>query len=175
MSQTDHFTLIGQVLKSNGADGQLLVSLRNIDADDISEKEPVFIFIDELPVPYFMHIDARRGNNKVLARLTDVENLDDAMELYGKNLYLKSVGEDITNEGEDLVGWTVLDENGACAGTVRSFEDIPGNPCIEILTEGSQAANVLLPLNEELIIDVDEQNRRISMIIPQGLLPQSSQ
>ena len=43
---------IGQVLKSNGRDGELLVSFSGIAPEEIDLEEPVFIEFDGLPVPF---------------------------------------------------------------------------------------------------------------------------
>ena len=43
---------IAQVLKSNGTDGELLVSFFDIDPEEIDLQEPVFIYMDGLPVPF---------------------------------------------------------------------------------------------------------------------------
>ena len=42
---------IAQVLKSNGVEGELLVSFIDFDPEDISLEEPVFVEFDGLPVP----------------------------------------------------------------------------------------------------------------------------
>lgn len=165
MPKTDHYFQIGQVLKSNGTDGQLLVGLRGVDVEDISEKELVFIFFDELPVPYFMTMDERRGVNKLLVHMTDICSLEDAEEIVGKGLYM--VSDEDEQQQPDLVGWTLYDQDGRLMGTVSAFEDIPGNPCLEIQTESSES--VLVPLNEELVIDVNESARSLVMAIPEGL------
>ena len=47
---------IGQVLKSNGRDGELLVSFSGIAPEDIDLEEPVFIEFDGLPVPFILKL-----------------------------------------------------------------------------------------------------------------------
>ena len=64
-------------------------------------------------------------------------------------------------------GWTVLDETGRTIGTVAAHEDIPGNPCIVLRTERGEA---LIPLHEELVLEIDEENETLRMVIPEGLL-----
>ena len=156
---------IAQVLKSNGSDGELLVSFRGFDPDDIDLQEPVFIEFDGLPVPYFIESFARRGANRALVRLPSISNLTDAAEAAGAPLYLDAEEE---TEGEDLTGWTVCDADGSVAGTLLDYEDIPGNTCIWVDTKNGQ---VLLPFNEALILSVDEASKTLTMRIPTGLLP----
>ena len=156
---------IGQVLKSNGRDGELLVSFSGISPEDIDLEEPVFIEFDGLPVPFYFEAFSQRGNSRALVRLTGVHSLTDADELAGAVLYAE---DDLyEDEEEDLTGWTVLDADGTKVGTVSAHEDIPGNPCIWVETGRGES---LLPLREELVLDVDETEKTLRMEIPEGLL-----
>ena len=156
---------IGQVLKSNGRDGELLVSFSGISPEDIDLEEPVFIEFDGLPVPFYFEAFSQRGNSRALVRLTGVHSLTDADELAGAVLYAE---DDLyEDEEEDLTGWTVLDADGTKVGTVSAHEDIPGNPCIWVKTGHGES---LLPLREELVLDVDETEKTLRMEIPEGLL-----
>ena len=156
---------IGQVLKSNGRDGELLVSFSGISPEDIDLEEPVFIEFDGLPVPFYFEAFSLRGNSRALVRLTGVHSLTDADELAGAVLYAE---DDLyEDEEEDLTGWTVLDADGTKVGTVSAHEDIPGNPCIWVETGHGES---LLPLREELVLDVDETEKTLRMEIPEGLL-----
>ena len=156
---------IGQVLKSNGRDGELLVSFVGIAPEDIDLQEPVFIEFDGLPVPFYFESFTQRGNSRALVRLTGVHDLTDADELAGAALY---ADDDLYEDEEmDLTGWTVLDAEDTMVGTVTAHEDIPGNPCIWVETGHGE---VLVPLHEELVLEVDEQKETLRMIIPEGLL-----
>lgn len=171
MLKTDQFFQIGQVLKSNGTDGQVVISLREVDASDISEKEPVFIFFDELPVPYFISDAQRRGSNKILAYLTDTSTLEDAEELVGRGIYMRS-DEDAEDGFADFTGWTLYVSSNAQASGAPSYEvlgveDIPGNPCIVVASAGEE---VLVPLHEDLVVEIDPNKKTLVMNLPQGLL-----
>ena len=156
---------IGQVLKSNGRDGELLVSFTGIAPEEIDLEEPVFIEFDGVPVPFYFEAFNQRGNSRALVRLTGVHSLTDADELAGAVLYAEDDLYD--DEEEDLTGWTVLDADGTKVGTVSAHEDIPGNPCIWVETGRGES---LLPLREELVLDVDETEKTLRMEIPEGLL-----
>ncbi len=156
---------IAQVLKSNGREGELLVGFVGMAPEDIDLEEPVFIEFDGLPVPFYFESFTPRGNTRVLVRLTGVRNLTDAEELVGRDVCAE---DDLyEDEEEDLTGWTVLDADGTEVGTVTAHEDIPGNPCIWVETGHGE---VLVPLREELVLDLDEQKETLRMEIPEGLL-----
>lgn len=160
---------IAQVLKSNGIDGELLMSFRDIDPSEIDQHEPVFIIYDGLPVPFFIESFNRRGNNKALVRLSGISALEDAEEVAGRAVYAEEESYDFEDEGyDDLVGWTLFDENGKERGSITDYEDIPGNPCIVVETKGGLSS--MVPLHEDLILSVDADSQAITMVIPDGLL-----
>ena len=54
---------VAKVLKSNGKEGELLVSLLDIVPEDLDLQEPVFIEFDGLPVPFYFESFVPRGVN----------------------------------------------------------------------------------------------------------------
>ena len=155
---------IAKVLKSNGTDGGLLVGFRDIDPEDISLGEPVFIYFDGLPVPFFISSLTRRGNSRAVVHLNDVSSLEDAEELVGQSIWVDWEEEEGDEEGlGDLVGWTL-----AGAGRIIGFLDIPANPCLEVETKNG--TSVLVPFHEDLILSADPDARMLEMEIPDGLL-----
>ena len=154
---------IGQVLKSDGKDGGLVVSFPDIDPEDIDLQEPVFIEFDGLPVPFYFESFTRRGANRALVHLTGIHDLEDAEEIAGAALWAEYFEE----EDEDhLCGLKIEDAEGTYIGTVSDYEDIPGNTCLWVSRpDGSE---VLVPFHEDLVIEVDEHTVRLR--IPEGLL-----
>ena len=157
---------IAQVLKSNGTEGELLISFFDVAPEDIDLQEPVYIEFDGLPVPFYFESFTQRGNNRALVRLTGVRNLKDADELAGRAILADYFEEE---DAFSLVGWTVIEEqNIGIVGFVVDYENIPGNPCIWVRRpDGNE---VLLPLHEDLVQWMDESSKQISLIIPEGLL-----
>ena len=178
----DDLQQVAQVLKSNGTDGELVMSFRDIAPEDINLDEPVFIVFDGLPVPFFIESFVRRGNSKALVRLTDICSMEDVEEIAGKAVYVEEDNLPEMTLEEDgyaaLVGWLVLtpgempdqighDEEEKVVGEITDFIDIPNNPCIEVETINGA---VMIPLHEDLILSVDPENLEIVMQIPAGLL-----
>lgn len=156
---------IAQVLKSNGTQGELLVSFFDVSPEDIDLEEPVFVYFDGLPVPFYFESFVRRGVNRALVRLTGVRSLKDADELAGQSLYADYFEEE---REEDITGWEVLDQSGTPVGTIADFEDIPGNTCIWVRRPSGE--EVLLPFHENLVLGTDPASRQISLTVPEGLV-----
>lgn len=171
MSEGIELIQIARIVKSNGTDGELLASFRDVMPEDIDIQEPVFIYSDGLPVPFFIEKIVPKGRDKALLRLADIRTFDDAEELAGQAVYVNADDyEDVADDEGDfsmLVGWKLCLEDGTQAGTITDFEDIPGNPCLYVDTENGQ---VMIPLYEELILSVDDENQVLTMQVPEGLL-----
>ena len=156
---------IAQVLKSNGTQGELLISFFDVAPEDIDLQEPVFIEFDGLPVPFYFESFVERGSNRALVHITGVHSLKDADELSGKDIFADYFEEE---SSEDLTGWTVETEDGSLVGTVTDYEDIPGNTCLWVRRpDGSE---VLLPFHEDLVVGLDESSTTLTLRIPDGLL-----
>ena len=171
---------VAQVLKSNGTDGELVMSFRDIAPEDINLKEPVFIVFDGLPVPFFIESFTKRGNTKALVHLTDIRSMEDVEEIAGKAVYVEEDALPEMSLEDDgyaaLIGWILLAPVGEDlsddmeveeVGEITDFLDIPNNPCIEVETKNGA---VMIPLHEDLILSVDPENLEIIMQIPAGLL-----
>ena len=171
MALTDSLQPVAKVLKSNGADGQIVLSVQGLDVADFSalvtrDKVPVFIYFDGLPVPFFVEVAQRRGGSKLLVYLTGIRSGKDVEEIEGCLLYMERTvlggSEDPMQDFSLLEGWTLCDK-GQKVGVILSFEDIPSNPCLQ-LKDGT-----LVPFNEELILSVEAEEMCLDMDLPAGL------
>ena len=177
---------VAQVLKSNGTDGELVMSFRSIAPEDINLQEPVFIVFDGLPVPFFIESFTKRGNSKALVRLTGIHCQEDVDEISGKAVYIEESEAPELSLEEDgfaaLVGWILLTPSTSPndseevspedmelieVGEITDFIVIPNNPCIEVETENGA---VMIPLHEDLVLSIDPEYQEIIMQIPEGLL-----
>ena len=156
---------IAKVLKSNGVDGDVLVSAPDVALEDL--QGPVLIDFDGLPAPFFIESCTRRGSGKYIIHLTDVCNLEDAEELVGRFLWSDEVEED-DDEAQDFTGWKVLNR-GDYVGTVTDCEPIPGNLCL-YLKPAEDANEIIITLHDDLIISIDEDSLTLNLNLPDGLL-----
>ena len=150
-----------RVLKSYGAEGGVIAS---VNPHDIDIEEPVFINFDELPVPFFIEHIKPHGATKSFIKFEDIDTLEDAEELVGREIYFE---EDYYDDDGSLIGLTLFDASGKEIGPVTEYIDIPSNPCIEVEHAGERK---LIPCHEDLVRKIDPENRRIYIEIAEGLL-----
>lgn len=167
------FLRIARVLKSYGTEGEILVGFQEVGPEDLNLKEPVFIMFDGLPVPFFIESLTGKGTSKALLRLTGVKNLEDADEISGRYILAKKTdittgdGDDEELSVEDLIGWTLFSKDGGRVGEIFDYEPIPGNLCLYVDMDGT---TVMVPLHDDLIVDIDEEEKSLTLDLPEGLI-----
>lgn len=152
-----------KVLKSWGAAGEVVLSRPADSPQDLNVQEPVFIEFDGLPVPFYFESLQEKGN-RLIVKFEDVDTLAQAEELVGREVRFTAEEEE---EEDTLIGLRVRDSRTRrIIGEIVDFSDYGGNIVLTVETEDS--GEVLLPLHEELIVNI--HGEVITLDIPEGLL-----
>ena len=167
----------GRIVKSYGTEGEVMIAFQEGVTDLLKRNEPVWLFYDGLPVPFYIQSLQGKGPRKAIVRLEDIDTLADAEEAAGKEVWLDPTDYPelsetdthiLTEDGltlEDLVGFALLDQDGRSAGTIADIQDYSGNICLELSGSGA-----LVPFHDDLIIDIDIENKTLAISISEGLL-----
>ena len=152
-----------KVLKSWGAAGEVVLSRPADSPQDLNVQEPVFIEFDGLPVPFYFESLQEKGN-RLIVKFEDVDTLAQAEELVGREVRFAAAEEE---EEDTLIGLRVRDSRTRrIIGEIVDFSDYGGNIVLTVETE--DRGEVLLPLHEELIVNI--HGEVITLDIPEGLL-----
>ena len=152
-----------KVLKSWGAAGEVVLSRPADSPQDLNVQESVFIEFDGLPVPFYFESLQEKGN-RLIVKFEDVDTLAQAEELVGREVRFAAEEEE---EEDTLIGLRVRDSRTRrIIGEIVDFSDYGGNIVLTVETEDS--GEVLLPLHEELIVNI--HGEVITLDIPEGLL-----
>jgi 16S rRNA processing protein RimM len=155
--------LIGEVLKTFGTDGEMIVKINESVPENV--KEPIFIRIDGLWVPFFFKLFEYRGK-RVKIILENMESEELATELVGKKIFTQpAIAHESASELSGLMGFSVIDSNSGNLGQINEVFEYPGNPCIGITINEKQ---VMIPLNG--IKRLEYRKKLIHTTIPEGLL-----
>lgn len=163
-------SLFGEVLKTFGTNGELLIKLSDHVPADVNIEEPMFVLFDGLQVPFYFKRFEPRGRKAVVV-FEDMETEALASELLGKKIMFYAKGKPVKEqevfELSSLIGFTITDHLLGELGPVIDFYDYPGNPCLGILYLEKE---VLIPIHENLIKSIDPKTKKISTNLPEGLL-----
>lgn len=163
---------IGYVHKPHGISGELVIRFQEEYYETLEEYPALFLDIDNLLVPFFIAEEGLRfkSSESVITRLEWIDSDTKAKDLCGRSVFVNR--EDVI-ESEDemsphaLVGYQLLGEDMGPIGEIKEVHDYAGNLLLQVDYRGKE---VLVPLNEELIVNIDEDLREIELRIAEGLL-----
>lgn len=163
---------IGSVQRTHGVNGEIQVNWTNDFNPDENKLESVFIEIDGIPIPFFITSLRNKGQASSLLKLEDIGSIVSADELVGNRILSTQTSLLQNSEDEiyleDLVGYQLIDQKGVLLGSIESHEDYAGNTVFVI--KHTTGKEVVVPVTPELVTEVDEENRHVIMIIPEGLV-----
>ena len=159
---------IGIIGKAHGVKGELSIQIDD-DVFDRVDAEYLVLKLDGIFVPFFMEEYRFKSDSVVLVKFEGVDTQERARELTGVEVFfpreLAEQDEETELSYAALVGYTLIDNNsGKPVGTIAYVDEQTINIMFE-LEDGR-----LIPASEELIVDVDQKNRTITLDIPEGIL-----
>ena len=166
--------LAGTFTKTHGVKGEL-VAKKISDLLEKNKLESVLVDIDGGLVPFFIPKKGitPRNHSSVRIQLEDLDSEAKAQRFIGCDIYIlmKDVP-DFIEEEEDidpnvLIGFVYIDEEKGELGEIEDIQDYSGNVLL-VLTVNDQ--EVLISYADENFIDLDEENKTITMKTPDGLL-----
>jgi len=165
------FILAGTVGKPHGISGETSVRL-NANASS-NEIEPTFIFIeiDNELVPFRITSSRYKKDEILLVKLPLLATEDKIRALMDCNVFINPT--EITKPSADLnqldsfTGYLITDVNTGNIGEITGIQDISGNPLF--MVDGA-SGEILIPVAEDLVVEIDDQKRQILMDIPDVLL-----
>jgi 16S rRNA processing protein RimM len=163
---------VGFFRKTHGVYGELVLEFEPKFEFSIEQAERFFVELDGLLVPFFVVEDGFRfkTENSAILKFDDVENEKYAKRMVGNSVYLfKSEIVFATDEffDSELVDYLLIDEKLGEIGIIDQVDNYSGNIVITVQFKGKE---LLVPFNEDLLIELDKQNKIIKLRFPEGLL-----
>ena len=158
---------IGRIGKAHGVKGEVSFNFDD-DVFDRVDAEYLILEVDGILVPFFMEEYRFRSDSTALVKFEDIETQDRARELTNCDVYFPR---DLVDDEEEvltysfLIGFDIIEAStGKKVGTIASIDESTLNILFE-LEDG-----MLIPASEELITDIDKDNKTITIALPEGIL-----
>ena len=158
---------IGRIGKAHGVKGEVSFNFDD-DVFDRVDAEYLILEVDGILVPFFMEEYRFRSDSTALVKFEDIDTQDRARELTNCDVYFPR---DLADDEEEaltysfLVGFDIVEAStGKKVGTIASVDESTLNILFE-LEDG-----MLIPASEELITDIDKDNKTITIALPEGIL-----
>lgn len=160
---------LGNVVKTHGLRGEVVIFLDVDDPELYEEMESVLVDMNGKLVPFFIEYLQLNGDRAITA-FEDIESIDDAKQLVGKNLFLPLKNLPALPDGgyyfHQLIDFDFYNED-QLLGKVTGVFEMPTNHLISIDHQGTE---ILVPAEDEILKQVDLKNGIIKAILPAGLL-----
>ena len=150
--------VIGEVLKPQGVRGEIKVKSLLDDAADMRSFKKVYIGGKEYKV-----LSCRTDAQTAYLALSGIADRDAAELLRGKEIEALRSDAPALEEGRyyivDIIGCAVVTEKGERLGEIADV--LPAHTDVYVLTDGE--AEYLFPAADGVILDVDVENKRITV------------
>lgn len=164
---------IGTIGKPHGVKGEVSFHFDD-DVFDRVDADYLFLEIDGLLVPFFFDEYRFRSDDTALVVFSGIDSEEKAAELTGCDVYFPRALADSEDEEApvskaEIVGFKVINAtDNSEVGTIEAIDDSTLNVLFQVLTKDGK--EVLLPVSDDLIKEVDRRQRTLTMEIPEGLL-----
>ena len=161
---------VGKIVKTHGLKGEVTLRIDNEQFDEIEELNYFLLDINDKLIPYFVE-NITFHSNKSFVLFQDLKTLEVANQLVGISAYLpldllpEKDGNDFYSH--EVVDFLVIDEEKGELGKVQEIIEYPTQSLIEIVINGKE---VLIPIHDDIIQDVNREEKKIYIKAPNGLI-----
>lgn len=161
---------IGYISKTKGLKGEVQLFFEFEDYMDL-DFDMIFIEIEKKLVPFFISSIKVHPNQTAYLFLDDVDHIDKTKSIIRKKVYLtldKMPERDPEDfRMTDLKGYQVHDESFGHIGEIQEIFEYPQHFVASVMHNEKE---ILLPINEDLIVEIDPENKELYLELPEGLL-----
>ena len=161
---------IGIINKPHGVHGELLFTFDD-DIFDRVEADYIICMMDGILVPFFFESYRFRSDTTALIKLEGIDTEQQARRMTNVEVFFPK---DHAEELEDneltwnyFVGFLINDVNKGDIGKVTDVDDSTINTLFVVDYKDTE---ILIPAQEDFIVDMDREKEVITMQIPEGLL-----
>lgn len=171
MTNMTNYTQIGFTKKTHGVSGELKVAIEEAYEDVFFDADRVFLEIRGSKQPFF--IENIRGGGELIVQFEDVPTREDALLLQGRGIFLPEDEIPEIHEPVDdleygrIQGYLVSDQIAGEVGVVQEVVEMPQQEMAVVNYRGKE---VMIPLNPQFVQSIDDDAKRVSVQLPEGLL-----
>jgi 16S rRNA processing protein RimM len=167
----DNYTSVGILRKPHGLSGAFNFTLtRELKS---LKKHPTHFFIEGKGgfIPYFVASFDPSDMFKGLIRFEEISKVEQAKVIAGSELYLdsKTVTSFFKKDVDDygfLIGYMAYDQDRELS-QIEAIETLPGQVLAVLTLDGEE---VMIPLVDDLVLDIDKRKKKIVFAVPDGLI-----
>ncbi len=161
---------IGYITKTKGLKGEVQVYFEYEEPEALS-LDSVYAEINGKLVPFFVSSFKLHPNQTGSLFFDDIDHIEKAEKLVRKKLFLPLTSKPLKDEEEFLIsslkGFIVHDE---AVGELGEIIEIHEYPQQYVAVVPYQFKEIMFPLNDDLILEIDEEQGILKVKLPEGLI-----
>jgi 16S rRNA processing protein RimM len=162
---------LGKITKIHGYDGEVVLVTDGIFPKRIEKTEWVFFILEGLPVPFFVSTIRLIAETRALLKLDDFNNSNQVLKYIGLEVYIEEKTKHSSQKQKatpgDIKGYNVIDTNAGLIGIAKTVINYSDNYLLQVF-KGTQ--EILIPVNDEIIQEINDSTKTIHITAPDGLL-----
>ena len=164
------YTKIGTIITKHGFNGSLILKISGKYSNNLSIVDFLFIEINKKHIPFKLDSIKTFKNKSYKIKFNEVNNDAYANQLISKSVFIKSNDypdlKKETNIYSAIINFSAFNNEAKIGEIININENLP-QPVFEI---NYKSKIVMVPIHEDLIINIDKENKNIFLRIPDGLL-----
>jgi 16S rRNA processing protein RimM len=161
---------IGKIVATHGLQGSLVLTHVVGSSDWLKKDDVLFLELNKGSfIPFFVQTAKAANDEEYIITVEDVTVVEVAKKLIGKQAYVKEDILSATAADTPLlwIGFNLVDKDKGSLGPIEDVMQAGPQWLAKLTYEGKE---VLIPLIEQMILDVNIRNKYIRMDLPDGLL-----
>lgn len=161
---------IGYITKTKGLKGEVQLFFEFEDYESL-DFDVLFAEMNGKMVPFFVKSHKIYPNSTGLFYFDDIDHIDKAEILIKKKIYLPLTQMPERDDDDfgfmDLKGFLTVDESLGELGEIIEINEFPQQFVATVVYKGKE---VMFPLNEDFIVEIDDEEQILTVDLPEGLL-----
>ncbi len=175
MILTEDLENIGKFQKTHALRGELN-ALLDLDEDFFDENKCIILDMEGVNVPFFVESVRQKGKDAFLVKIQNVDSEQHAKRFVNKDIFveksaLRGYSEDFDDEegmfSSDFEGFKIIDISFGEIGVIENVDLSTDNILFEVVNGEEE---ILIPVAEEYIVEMDIDDKILKVDLPQGLL-----
>ena len=163
---------VGQFIRLHGFKGEINIRLEVDEPLQYAQMESVFVEINRELIPFFFERFDFVKDNIFRVKIEGVDSEEDARTLMKKNCFLPLEFlpklEDHQFYFHEITGFKAIDTELGEIGTIQSVIEGGAQDIFQI--QSPKGKEILLPVVDDFIVEVDKKNKQITFNTPEGLV-----
>ncbi len=162
---------LGYVAKTHGIKGDVSIKLDVDNPYEYSELESVFLEIQGKLIPFFIDSISIKDKNFAAVKFEGIDNEPQAANLLHTELFLPlSILPPLKGNKfyyHEVIDFEVIDKDFGQVGIIKDVLDYPHQSVLQVMRDTKE---ILIPITDEIITNVDRTKKIVEVDTPIGLI-----